>query len=69
MAQKTTTTMRTGRQSVVVSQEESVGPGMYDFKHLSFGSDAKGFTIGRKRDSRVEHSPGPGDYDVSRSDS
>lgn len=29
----------------------------------------KGFTIGRKREARAEHSPGPGEYEVSRSDS
>jgi len=66
---KTTATMRTGRQSAINSQDDSQGPGTYDIKNLSFGSDAKGFTIGRKRESRVEHSPGPGEYEVSRSDS
>ena len=62
--------MRTGRKSVIASQEDSSqGPGSYDVKGYSFGSNTKSFTIGKKRESRAEHSPGPGDYEVSRSDS
>ena len=36
---------------------------------MSFGSNAKSFTIGRKREARAEHSPGPGEYAVERSES
>ena len=36
---------------------------------MSFGSNAKSFTIGKKRAEKREDSPGPGEYEVSRSDS
>ena len=35
----------------------------------NFGDNAKGFTIGVKRQARQEDSPGPGQYDAARSDS
>lgn len=65
------TSMRTGRQSAMVSRNEtsSQGPGSYDVKGMSFGSNTKSFTIGKKRADRNEQSPGPGEYEVSRSDS
>ena len=62
------TTMRTGRDSNLLSVDNTLGPGAYDVGS-SFGSNSKGFTIGRKREARQEHSPGPGEYNVSRSDS
>ena len=45
-----------------------MGPGSYEVVN-SFGSDSKGFTIGVKREVHREHSPGPGEYEVDRSDS
>ena len=47
----TKTTMRTGRDSNLLSPENTMGPGAYEVGS-SFGSTAKGFTIGRKRESR-----------------
>ena len=52
------TTMRTGRDSNLLSVDNTLGPGAYDVGS-SFGSNSKGFTIGRKREARQEHSPGP----------
>lgn len=69
MKQTVGQTMRTGRSTVIKTQEMSSAPGSYDIKGMSFGEGAKGFTIGVKRESRMENSPGPGDYDKSRSDS
>ena len=45
-----------------------MGPGSYEVGN-SFGSNSKGFTIGVRRESRREGSPGPGEYEVARSDS
>lgn len=33
----------------------------------SFGKDAKGFTIGKRRDDPTQKSPGPGEYNPERS--
>ena len=43
------------------------GPGTYDPRGKGFGDDTKGFTIGIKREKSIEHSPGPGSYDESKS--
>lgn len=61
--------MRTGRQTAMVSNDIASAPGSYDVRGMSFGENTKSFTIGVKRDSRVEGSPGPGSYDHSRSES
>jgi hypothetical protein len=43
-------------------------PGQYDSSHMTgFGNDSKGFTIGLKRNSKIERSPGPGDFDTEDS--
>ena len=60
--------MRTGRSTLIKSDDTSA-PGSYDLKGMSFGENAKGFTIGVKREKDIEHSPGPGDYEKNRSDS
>lgn len=31
---------------------------------IAFGKDSKGFTIGLKRESKIERSPGPGDFET-----
>lgn len=43
-------------------------PGEYNVAK-PFGSDAKGFTIGTKKEKTIEVSPGPGDYNKDRSES
>lgn len=41
-----------------------VGPGAYD-NNYKWGNDSKGFTIGEKRETRIETTVGPGDYDMN----
>lgn len=48
---------------------EGMAPGSYDIKGMSFGENTKSFTIGVKRETRTEKSPGPGSYEHSRSES
>ena len=60
---------RVGRSSATFKGDETSAPGSYDVKGMSFGSNTKSMTIGVKRDSRVERSPGPGHYEAQRSDS
>jgi len=43
----------------------NVAPGQYDDRSHEFGSNAKGFTIGEKRETRVESTVGPGSYEVA----
>lgn len=62
------TMARTGR-STMVKTDETSAPGQYDVKGMSFGENTKSFTIGVKRESKIEHSPGPGSYNADRSDS
>ena len=62
--------MRPGRNAAIDSQaDHGSAPGTYDVKGMSFGENTKSMTIGVKRESRVERSPGPGEYDANRSDS
>lgn len=58
-----------GRQTAMIRGDDTTAPGQYDVKGMSFGDNAKSFTIGVKRESRVEQSPGPGSYEPERSDS
>ena len=64
-----TTAKKVGRSTATFAGEESSAPGSYDIKGMSFGENTKSMTIGVKRDSRVERSPGPGHYQAERSDS
>ena len=61
--------MRTGRTTALNRFDQTSAPGSYDIKGQSFGENAKGFTIGVKREKNIESSPGPGSYDASRSES
>ena len=47
--------------------DSNLSPGQYDSGVNEFGKNSKGFTIGLKRDSRIERSPGPGDFDTDSS--
>ena len=46
--------------------EVNVAPGQYDDRSYQIGSDSKGFTIGEKREFKVEESLGPGQYDIEK---
>ena len=65
----TKTVTRTGRTTALESADQTSAPGSYDIKGMSFGESTKTMTIGVKRETRVERSPGPGQYDADRSDS
>jgi len=45
-----------------------VAPGQYEDRSYKFGNDTKGFTIGEKRETRIERTVGPGEYDMERAD-
>lgn len=46
-----------------------VAPGHYDDgKTATFGFDVKGFTIGEKREQRLEQTAGPGEYNMEQAD-
>ena len=60
-----TASTRTGRTAQ--RTDTGQGPGTYDVRGKGFGEDTKGFTIGVKREKSIEHSPGPGSYDESKS--
>ena len=68
---KVTTTVRMdnsspSRGTVARQGDANVGPGQYDDRNYEFGSKAKGFTIGEKRETRTVETMGPGSYDVDR---
>ena len=46
--------------------EVNLAPGQYDDRSYQIGSDSKGFTIGEKREFKVEESLGPGQYDIEK---
>jgi hypothetical protein len=48
---------------------DHAAPGQYDDRNYNFGTDAKGFTIGEKRETIITRTAGPGEYDHERSDS
>lgn len=49
--------------------DSNLSPGQYDDRSYKFGNNAKGFTIGEKRETRIESTVGPGSYDVDKADS
>ena len=53
-----------GRNSFARKADIDVAPGQYD-AGKSFGSDAKGFIIGERREQRIESTIGPGSYDIT----
>ena len=64
---KTSTTVNMssspGRPSTFAnSNGYDVAPGQYEDRSYQFGNNAKGFTIGEKRETRVTDSLGPGSY-------
>ena len=61
--------VRPGRSTLDAGGDPMLGPGSHDPRGQGFGDNAKGFTIGVKRESRLESSPGPGEYDAGRADS
>ena len=48
--------------------DANLGPGQYDDRNYEISSKSKGFTIGEKRETRIESSVGPGAYDVETAD-
>ncbi len=68
---KTTTTVNMsnspGRSNTFARANDSnTSPGQYEDRSYKFGSNSKGFTIGEKRETRIESTAGPGSYDVDR---
>lgn len=52
------------------AQDDVPGPGSHDVKGMGFGENARGFKITQPaRESKLSQSPGPGDYEIGRSDS
>ena len=45
-----------------------LSPGDYDDRSYEWGKDSKGFTIGERREERLEETMGPGAYDIDRAD-
>jgi len=71
---KTTTTINMssspGRPSTfAMNTDVNVSPGQYDDRNYQFGSNAKGFTIGEKRETKVSDGIGPGAYNPERAES
>ncbi len=48
------------------ANDSNTSPGQYDDRNYQFGSNSKGFTIGEKRETRIESTVGPGSYDFDR---
>ena len=48
--------------------EMDVAPGQYDDYSRNMGNNGRGFTIGEKRESRVQQTPGPGEYNPEKSE-
>lgn len=46
----------------------NVAPGQYDDRNYQFGSNSKGFTIGEKRETRIQETMGPGSYSPERAE-
>lgn len=68
---KTTTTINMssspGRPSTFARANDSdQSPGQYDDRYYKFGNSSKGFTIGEKRETKIESTVGPGSYDADR---
>ena len=45
-----------------------MAPGQYDDGNLKFANNVNGFTIGEKREQRIQQTVGPGEYDTDRAD-
>ena len=70
---KTTTTINMGSSpsrpsTFAKANGYDVSPGQYDDRSYQFGNNAKGFTIGEKRETRVTDSMGPGSYNPERAE-
>ncbi len=68
---KITTTVNMGsspprNNTFARANDSSTSPGQYDDRNYKFGSNSKGFTIGEKRETRIESTAGPGSYDYDR---
>ena len=48
--------------------DANVAPGQYDDRNYEFGRKVVGFTIGEKRETRLQDGMGPGAYDPDRAD-
>ena len=50
------------------AKETDAAPGQYD-DGVRFNTGVKGFTIGEKRETRIEQTAGPGTYEATRAES
>ena len=56
------------RPSSFARGEGDQAPGQYDDRNYEFGRNSKGFTIGERRETRIEQTAGPGSYSPERAD-